>query len=287
MDAAAEVRRLVERADEQMKAASNRADPGVALLRAGELLDKADTWLGGIVDKAERDMMDLLIIRRRDDLGFLVHGMTVPRVQSDSTDLPQPGPETLGRQQASGPERLPPNQRLLTTWPVLHVGTAPQIDRSAWHLTCTGRVEGHRQRLDIAQLEALGVTETVDDFHCVTGWSRFDNAWTGVLVKDLIAAMGVQDDVTHVIVNGANAYSANLDLATLMRDDAIIAWAHDGVALTADHGGPVRLIVPTRYAWKSVKWLEGMKFLDRDVPGYWEARGYHNVGDPFLEQRYA
>ena len=109
---------------------------------------------------------------------------------------------------------------------------------------------------------------------------------TGIVDLHVLEDVGVLPGASHALVYGANAYSANLDLPTLYRDDVLLAWACDGEPLTPEHGAPLRLVVPSRYFWKSTKWVETIQVLDRDVPGYWEARGYHNVGDPFLEQRY-
>ena len=150
-----------------------------------------------------------------------------------------------------------------------------------------GLVAGRRHVVGWDELSSLPQVTIDTDIHCVTAWSRFDIRWTGVRVRDLLDHLGgVDPTATHAIAYGHPAYSANLDLATLLRDDTLLAWAVDGEPLTVEHGGPLRLVVPTRYFWKSTKWLERIQLLDHDVPGFWEARGYHNVGDPFLEQRY-
>jgi DMSO/TMAO reductase YedYZ molybdopterin-dependent catalytic subunit len=124
------------------------------------------------------------------------------------------------------------------------------------------------------------------DLHCVTGWSRLDITWEGVRVRDVLALANPRPEVTHAIVSGHPAYSANLPVGVLYDDDVVLAWAHDGAPLPAAHGGPSRLVVPSRYAWKSVKWVTEIRLLERDVPGYWEERGYHDEGDPWREQRY-
>ena len=172
---------------------------------------------------------------------------------------------------------------------MLHVGRVPaDTGTDDYRLRVHGRVVGRRHELSWDDLQALPHTTLTTDVHCVTAWSRLDVTWSGVRVRDVLDAVGgPTDGATHALVNGANAYSANLDLPTLLRDDVLLAWACDGEALSPEHGAPLRLVVPSRYFWKSTKWVESLQLLDRDVPGYWEARGYHNVADPFLEQRYA
>ncbi|MFP5308202.1 MAG: molybdopterin-dependent oxidoreductase [Actinomycetes bacterium] len=288
-DVVAAVRRLVERADEHLKAASNRPDPTLGWERAEALLDEADALRSGVADPATRDDLVVLIGRRRDDLAWAVRTAGSPAsdpVDRRHTPTPQPGPDTLARPRPDDP-RLPVDQRLVTTFPVLHVGATVHRTREEFVLVVSGLVAGRRHRLSFDDLRAIGEVDVTADFHCVTGWSRYDNRWTGVRVSAVLDHLGVDPAATHLVCNGANAYSANLDLPTARRDDVLLAWAHDGAPLTDEHGGPVRLVVPSRYAWKSVKWVESLQLFDRDVPGYWEARGYHNVADPWLGQRYA
>ncbi|HVL88629.1 MAG TPA: molybdopterin-dependent oxidoreductase, partial [Actinomycetota bacterium] len=125
------------------------------------------------------------------------------------------------------------------------------------------------------------------DFHCVTGWSKLDNTWEGVSIHTVAEAAAIRPDATHVLALAPYAYSANIPLEVLLDDDVLLAWSHDGAPLEPEHGGPLRLVVPKRYAWKSVKWIEGLQVLDRDVRGYWEERGYHNNAEPFAEERYS
>lgn len=292
-DPVAEIRRLLERTDELIKYASNRPDPATAYRTAQIVLDQAGDRLDEVTDPGLRDRLVVQVGRRADDLNVLLRGRDRGRVPPDQgpgprgAALPQPTPQTVHPVQRSGADRVPPNQRLVTSWPVLHTGRAPAIDLDRWTFTCTGLVEGHRVRWTWEEFRSLPTVTSTSDFHCVTGWSRLDNRWEGVRFRDVAEAAGVREEATHALVLGANAYSANGDLPSLMADDVLFAWSHDGDPLTAEHGGPLRLVLPSRYAWKSVKWVTGVKFLDRDVAGYWEARGYHNVADPFLEQRYS
>lgn len=288
-DPQGEVRRLLTKVDDLVKAAPNRADPNVAYRQARALLEQAQWQVDELGDDDQRDPLVVRIGLRNDDLNRLV------LLQSDPTratidepvepnPLPQPQPATLARS-ATTAERVPPNQRLVTSWPVLHVGSPPTFDPTSWRFAVNGHVE-RPVRLGWQEFRRLPATTLTSDFHCVTGWSRLDNHWEGVRFRDVAGLAGVRPSSSHVLVFGANAYSANIDLETLLGDDVLLAWSHDGRDLEAVHGGPLRLVVPSRYAWKSVKWVESIKFVDRDVAGYWEMRGYHNVADPWLEQRY-
>jgi DMSO/TMAO reductase YedYZ molybdopterin-dependent catalytic subunit len=144
-----------------------------------------------------------------------------------------------------------------------------------------------RQILTLDDLQGLPSTTVTRDLHCVTRWTRLDNTWTGVRVAHVLALARPRTAATHAVVSGHPAYSTNLDVEVLREDDVLLAWAHDGQPLPAAHGGPLRLVVPSRYGWKSVKWVFEIRLLDRDVPGYWEERGYHDVGDPWREQRFS
>jgi DMSO/TMAO reductase YedYZ molybdopterin-dependent catalytic subunit len=125
------------------------------------------------------------------------------------------------------------------------------------------------------------------DIHCVTGWSKLGNNWEGVPFREVLDRAGPSSAATHALIEAPSAYTANLPLDALADDDVLFAWSHDGAPLPPEHGGPLRLVVPKRYFWKSVKWAVGVRVLARDVRGYWEERGYHNDADPWAEQRYA
>jgi DMSO/TMAO reductase YedYZ molybdopterin-dependent catalytic subunit len=184
------------------------------------------------------------------------------------------------------PARLPPGQYFTERFPVLHVGDVPRYDMATWDLRVFGLVGGELT-LDLAALQALPATEVLTDIHCVTKWSRFDTTWTGVRVRDLLeAAGGALPGATHLIGHAEYGYTANLPLADVLGDKAIVAYAYDGEPLEPVHGFPVRLVVPHLYFWKSVKWLRGIELVAGDQPGFWERNGYHNQGDPWQEQRF-
>ena len=183
------------------------------------------------------------------------------------------------------PARLPPGQYFTDRFPVLHVGDVPTVTREEWTLSLTGMVREPRT-LTFAELQALPNVEVVTDIHCVTKWSKFDAHWEGVRFRDVMATVEV-DPAAHFIVEHAEfGYTTNLPLADLLGDDTLIAWGYDGQPLEPVHGGPVRMVVPARYFWKSAKWLRGIEFVPTDEPGFWEKNGYHNVGDPWREERY-
>ncbi|TFU03742.1 sulfite oxidase-like oxidoreductase [Polymorphobacter arshaanensis] len=182
-------------------------------------------------------------------------------------------------------DRLPPGQRLVTNWPVLDLGIQPDVPRSAWKLKVDGLVE-NPVAWDWDAFAAQPEFEDVSDVHCVTQWSRYDNRWTGVSVTHLLSVVRPMPDARHVILHGYDGYTTNVRLDHFSEADCLLAHSHDGVPLSREHGGPVRLIIPRYYLWKSAKWLKRIEFVGADKPGFWEVRGYHNEGDPWIEQRY-
>ncbi len=183
-------------------------------------------------------------------------------------------------------DRTPPGQTLTTKWPVLHYSDVPQISRTQFELRIFGEVERPLQ-LSFAELEALPRVQRTSDFHCVTTWSHLDNAWEGILFRTLAERTGVKSTARHVMAHSYDGYYTNIPLESLMAEDVLVAWSHDGQPLTDEHGGPLRLVVPKLYAWKSAKWLNGLEFMVQDRRGFWEERGYHNRGEPFAEERYS
>ena len=183
-------------------------------------------------------------------------------------------------------ERVPPGQRETTRFPVLSKSGTPSVDLSEWTLDVWGAV-GDRLELDFDALRALDTETQRQDFHCVTGWSRLDNEFTGVTFPTLADAAGVTGEAVHVMFHAADGYTTNLPLDTCMRRELLVTWEHDGERLPADHGGPVRVVVPHRYAYKGAKWLTGIEFLTEPERGYWEKRGYSNTANPWNEERYA
>ena len=181
--------------------------------------------------------------------------------------------------------RLPPGQAATLKWPVLQYGSVPGFDPARWDFRIAGLVERPVQ-LTWDEFNRVPKSTVTSDFHCVTRWSRFDNRWEGVLFRDVLKLVKLLPRAAYVLVHAEQGYTANVPLADLDRDTVLFATHHDGQPLTPDHGYPLRLIVPHLYAWKSVKWVRGLEFLDRDVPGFWEQNGYHMYGDPFKEQRF-
>ena len=183
------------------------------------------------------------------------------------------------------PARLPPGQYLTEKWPVLHAGTVPKVDLATWDFRVWGEVENPMQ-LSWDELKQLPSTEVTVDIHCVTRWSRFDTTFRGVHWRDLAELVRPSPSARFVVAHAEQGYTSNLPLETLEADDALIAYEADGEPLTPDHGWPLRLMVPSRYFWKSAKWLRGLELLDHDQPGFWERYGYNNNADYWKEERY-
>jgi DMSO/TMAO reductase YedYZ molybdopterin-dependent catalytic subunit len=183
------------------------------------------------------------------------------------------------------PNRLPPGQRLTDKWPVLHHGGVPRIKPEEWKFRIHGLVEDERT-LSFAEFTALPIVEVFSDIHCVTTWSKYDNLWEGIsttVIKDLVK---IKSEAKYVMVEGEIGFTTNLPLDDFFREDVLFALKHDGKALEAPHGGPVRLVVPRLYFWKSAKWVTGLRFMASNEPGFWEQGGYHMHGDPWTEERY-
>lgn len=263
----------LRRADELLKAAPNRSDPKVALAEAAGVLEAARDHLDDVEDEDRRFDLATQIATRMGD----IDAITFAAVE------PTPGMRRAPTQ--ADPSRIPPGQRLTPGWPVLHVGSVPDFDPEVWNVTVTGLVD-RRIRWDWDGFRALPSTTVTADFHCVTRWSRLDCRWTGVLVRDVLEVAGIREGATHAVITGHPAYAANLPLDALLASDVLFAWAVDDAPLAPQHGGPVRLVVPSRYGWKSVKWAFELRLTERDVPGYWEVRGYHDNADPWREQRF-
>jgi DMSO/TMAO reductase YedYZ molybdopterin-dependent catalytic subunit len=181
--------------------------------------------------------------------------------------------------------RLPPGQSLTLKWPVLHYGAVPRFDPETWDFKLYGHIETPI-RFSWSELNQLPMASHTSDFHCVTRWSRFNNEWQGVPFRELLKRVKRMPEAEYVLVHAEQGFTANVPLRDLDRDEVLLATHHNGQPLTPDHGYPLRLIVPHLYAWKSVKWVRGLEFLDHDVPGFWEQNGYHMYGDPWLEQRF-
>ena len=182
-------------------------------------------------------------------------------------------------------DRLPPGQVLTKKWPVLHYSHVPHIDTATWRFDITGLVE-QPLSLGWSDLARFPFQETTCDIHCVTSWSRFDNRFGGTPVRALLAEARPLPAARYVLVHAAPDYTTNLPLSDLDRAENLLATQHGGEPLPAEHGGPIRLLVPHLYFWKSAKWVTGFELLAADHAGFWERNGYHLRGDPWQEQRY-
>jgi DMSO/TMAO reductase YedYZ molybdopterin-dependent catalytic subunit len=183
-------------------------------------------------------------------------------------------------------DRLPPGQKLTTGFPVLDLGVQPEIPLNEWTLTIDGLVEKPAV-LSWDQFNALPQVSDQSDFHCVTTWSKYDCQWSGVAFTTLFELVQPKPDAKFVYFTGYDGYSTNVPLANCLDDDVLIATHFGGEPVTREHGGPARVIIPKLYAWKGAKFVKGITFLAEDRLGFWEVRGYHNVGDPWKEERYS
>jgi DMSO/TMAO reductase YedYZ molybdopterin-dependent catalytic subunit len=183
------------------------------------------------------------------------------------------------------PARLPPGQTFTDKWPVLHAGDVPRIDLATWTLELSGEVE-EPVTLTYEQLTALPATEVTTDIHCVTRWSRFDARFKGVHWRELAKLCEPKPGARFAIAHADAGFTANVPLAAIEDEQALIVYEADGAPLTPDHGWPVRLFVPTKYFWKSAKWLTGIELSAFDKPGFWERYGYNNNADYWQEERY-
>jgi len=186
------------------------------------------------------------------------------------------------------PHRLPPGQVLTEKWPVLHYGSVPRYpdDLRDWRLRVTGAVDSPLT-LTYEELKALpGGVDVHCDIHCVTTWSRLDNTFTGVRLRDVLDRAGVRPSARFVVFRCAAGFTTSIPMEVAREDDSAVVWAHDGAPLAPEHGWPLRALVPRKYFWKSAKWLEAIEASDRDQLGFWERNGYNNSADPWLEERY-
>lgn len=191
-----------------------------------------------------------------------------------------------GRPDMGHVNRLPPGQKLVTNWPVLDLGVQPQVKPENWHLRITGLVENPTV-FTLDQFHAQPQTDMVSDIHCVTAWSRYDNHWQGVSSKTLLDLVQPKPEANHIIFHAYDGYTTNIKLSVFQDENVLLAHAWEGKPLTRDHGGPVRVVIPDWYLWKSAKWVSRIEFVAQDRPGFWEVRGYHNEADPWKEERYS
>ncbi|MBB5752758.1 sulfite oxidase-like oxidoreductase [Prosthecomicrobium pneumaticum] len=182
-------------------------------------------------------------------------------------------------------DRIPPGQYLEEGFPVLSAGPTPHVRTEDWSFTLK---VGPRpvKRWNWDEFNALPIGKMTRDIHCVTKWTKLNTAWEGVLVDDILADAGIEPPTGYTLAHAYDGYDTNVPTADLVGGKAMVALRYEGAPLTADHGGPARLLVPHLYFWKSAKWLNGLQFTERDEGGFWELRGYHMYGDPWKEQRF-
>jgi DMSO/TMAO reductase YedYZ molybdopterin-dependent catalytic subunit len=182
--------------------------------------------------------------------------------------------------------RVPAGQTEVKNFPVLDMGIKPEIALGNWNLRVFGLVE-NELNIGWEAFQAMPQMHDISDFHCVTRWSQLDMDWVGVSAKDLLALAGPLPNAQFVTLHGYDNYTTNLPLEALLDDDVLVAHTVLGKPLSRDHGGPARMIVPKRYAWKGAKWLKAIELHEFDRRGFWEVRGYHNEADPFKEERFS
>jgi len=183
-------------------------------------------------------------------------------------------------------ERIPTGQTEVKNFPILDLGIRPQVTTQNWNLHVYGLVKTELA-IDWESFLAMPQVTDISDFHCVTRWSQLDMDWQGVRASEILAMVQPKESANFATLYGYDGYSTNLPLEALLDDDVIIAHSVLGKPLSLEHGGPVRIVVPKRYAWKGAKWLKAIELHEFDRPGFWEVRGYHNEGDPWLEQRFS
>ena len=181
--------------------------------------------------------------------------------------------------------RLPPGQYLTERFPVLHVGDVPTYEPGDWDLKIFGLVD-KPFTTNLDELKSMPAVTLLTDIHCVTKWSKFDTTWKGVRVRDLFERAGIQAGAAYIMGHAEHGYTANLPLGDVLLDESLVVYEYEGEEIEPIHGGPVRLLVPHLYFWKSPKWLRGLELRATDAPGFWEQNGYNMYGDPFLEQRF-
>jgi len=183
--------------------------------------------------------------------------------------------------------RVPPNQAVTTSFPTLTAEQVPSVDVNGFTFRFWGEVQEPTE-MTWQELMAVKHTTLTADFHCVTGWSMLGTEWGGALVRDVLEAAHVElsESARFVMAHCITEFTTNLPLEVLLADDTMLVWEWNRLPLTTEHGGPLRLLVPSLYAWKDAKWVSGFEFLTEDRPGFWESRGYHMHGDPWKEERY-
>jgi DMSO/TMAO reductase YedYZ molybdopterin-dependent catalytic subunit len=229
----------------------------------------------------------------------MLFGSQDPKLQGDVAPGPQDAPaDAIVSADTRRENRIPPRQARTKKWPVLDAGGPPDVnlkDLSWWRFSLTGLVE-EPITFTWQEFKKLPRKRVFGDMHCVTRWSRLGNVWEGVATREIVKHVNLKPDVKFVLVSaydksfafsgGASDWSTNMPLEWFLGEDCLFADTHDGQPISLDHGGPLRLVIPRLYAWKSAKWVKGVEFRAEDTPGFWERGGYHMHGDPWREERY-
>lgn len=227
----------------------------------------------------------------------MLFGTKDPKLQGDTPPTPQDAPpDAVISPDTERENRIPRNQSRTKKWPVLDAGGPPSnLDLKRWRFSLTGLVE-EPVEWTWEEFQKLPRSRVFADMHCVTRWSRLGNVWEGVTTREVLKHVKLKPDAKFVLVSaydkgfsfrgGATAWTTNMPLEHFLDEDCIFADTHDGAPISLEHGGPLRLVIPKLYAWKSAKWVAGVEFRADDTPGFWERGGYHMLGDPWKEQRY-
>jgi len=192
---------------------------------------------------------------------------------------------TIQPERGAAKDRVPPGQHIVGGFPVLHYGGIPRFDKATWDFRVWGLVE-EEKRWSFDEFRALPTQEIVADIHCVTHWTKLDTHWEGISTRELLSHVRVKPEARYVLVHAEQNFTSNLPLEDFLREENLFAWRYDGQELAPEHGGPLRLVVPSLYFWKSAKWVRGIELLSKDHRGFWESYGYHNRGDPWKEERF-
>ncbi|MGK7949478.1 MAG: sulfite oxidase-like oxidoreductase [Xenococcaceae cyanobacterium] len=182
-------------------------------------------------------------------------------------------------------DRVPPGQYLAKGFPVLTYGDTPEVTTAQWQFRVWGLAR--EKTFTWSDFMSLPQQDFTADFHCVTRWSKLDVKWSGIKVTDFMELVKLDPSCTHIMQHSYGGYTTNLSLDDFLRAENFFAHTLEGKPLPAEHGGPLRLIVPHLYAWKSAKWINGIEFLNQEELGFWERNGYHRRGEPWAEERYA
>ena len=179
----------------------------------------------------------------------------------------------------------PPGQFITEKFPVLTFGKSPEIYLNNWEFTAYGLVN-KQIKFNWSEFTNLKSTKITAQFHCVTQWSRLENTWEGIPFSTISEIIQPKPNARFAMVHCYGGYSTNLELSSMLESNVLLAYKHDNQPLTTQHGGPMRLVIPNRYGWKSAKWVKGIELMEQNAPGFWESRGYHMYGDPWKEQRF-